>query len=176
MINNLIDKKLILTVILVNSFFLLYILILLFLGISNNSFILLIIIGIVGSAAGNTSIFIIQRKKTLISGKKNKLAKKRNKLRSLIPRIESIKVSDIKSQEILKRLIKSEITLDSIKDKRILNFFDDEFTVLSETEINYILNLNIPDISEKLIILKELASLSHDERKEFLKNLKIIDD
>ncbi|MFX0134962.1 MAG: hypothetical protein ACFFDN_15075 [Candidatus Hodarchaeota archaeon] len=108
----------------------------------------IIFIGIMSTVvSGVTSFTIIRKRKRTIS-KKAIVGKK-----SL--------------DKTLRNIIDSNIPLKSIKNQSIKNFFKHDFTILSVTEINRVLKLNIPTI-EQIIILKELAGLSPEEREKFL--------
>ena len=68
------------------------------------------------------------------------------------------------------------MSLDVIKDKSILDFFKQEFKILSENEINRVLQLDIPNISDKIVILEELVSFAPKEREKFLRSIEEIEE
>ena len=61
-------------------------------------------------------------------------------------------------------------------DKNIKNLFRRKFSTLSKNEIAKILQLDDVNISEKIEMLKDLAGLTEEERKEFLKALEKIEE
>ncbi|MFX1450020.1 MAG: hypothetical protein ACFFCM_04195, partial [Promethearchaeota archaeon] len=87
-----------------------------------------------------------------------------------------IGIGDKKVDNKLKQLVKSKVALDFIKDKKIEDFLKKEFTTLSKNEIERILALADVNMSDKLAMLKDLAGLSKEERKEFLEALENIDE
>ncbi|MFX1450503.1 MAG: hypothetical protein ACFFCM_06660, partial [Promethearchaeota archaeon] len=105
-----------------------------------------------------------------------KIEKMKKDLLQKTLRSDYLGVSDITITLILKNLINSQISLDSIKDERILGFLKQEFSILSENEINRVLKLDIPQVSDKIAILEELASFSQEEREIFLKYLEEIEE
>ncbi|MFX1453417.1 MAG: hypothetical protein ACFFCM_21460, partial [Promethearchaeota archaeon] len=58
----------------------------------------------------------------------------------------------------------------SIKQTYLKEYFQGEFTILSESEMDRISRLKISDI-EKIELVEELAGLSPEEREEFLKEM-----
>ncbi len=88
---------------------------------------------------------------------------------------EELGLTDKNLNTKLKKLAKIKNPLDTIKDERIKNYFKREFNILSIDEINTIIKIDIPK-SEKIELLKELASLSTNKRNEFIEMLKRIKD
>ncbi len=68
------------------------------------------------------------------------------------------------------------VPIHDVEDEVLKDFFKQEFTMLSKEEIIRIMNLDIPNESEKLDILEELAGLDPKKRKEILDTLEKIDD
>ncbi|NVM03124.1 MAG: hypothetical protein HWN67_12350, partial [Candidatus Helarchaeota archaeon] len=68
------------------------------------------------------------------------------------------------------------IPLDAVEDEVLKDFFKQDFTLLSKEEIIRIMNLDIPNESEKLDILEELAGLPPKKRKKIIDALENIED
>ncbi len=138
-----------------------------------------IIFVIIGSIAVTTSVAIVYRKYKGSEKKPKKIGKetgpkrkKRKKWKGKMAfKVDYIGISDLSVELKLRNLTKSPIPLDSIEDENIREFYSQEFNILSVDEINRILKMQIPDISDKIEILDELARLSPEERKDLIESL-----
>ncbi|MHA1382035.1 MAG: hypothetical protein ACTSRG_26995 [Candidatus Helarchaeota archaeon] len=82
-----------------------------------------------------------------------------------------IGISDIKLVAKLRTLFKSKISVDSVEDEEILDFFKDKFVMLTKDELLQFLELDIHDITEKIKIFEEFVNLTPEERQSFLETL-----
>ncbi|MHA1301355.1 MAG: hypothetical protein ACTSO9_18180, partial [Candidatus Helarchaeota archaeon] len=138
---------------------------------SEFDFHIILIIIVLGSIAGVTFV-IAYKKYRPVSEKIAKWGEDSTVHLKLPSKREFVGISDMEIVTKLKNLFISKISVDSIMDEEILKFFKNKFIMLKKEEITEFLELEIPDISEKIRIFEEFASLSPEDRKIFLENIK----
>jgi len=137
----------------------------------NNILFIILMLGITGAVIGTFSVILVQKKHRTAIEPKSKATKGETISHKLTSQAKYIGMSDLTLDVKLKGIIRSQIPFESIKDIDLQNFFKQELSFLSKNEITRVMQLDIPDVSEKIAILEELANLSPEDREKFIKTL-----